>query len=429
MDVYTKFRSELHNGVTEYPLLQKELIYRSRHSKIYLITLIPKSNTSLEYKIIMKTQKKRFRQNIQHSFRIGHFIINRLKSPFYCLTYDNVSDSRKEYLLLEYIKGITLREYLRQKKSSTDENDFFEFICIFIKIIDSLNIVQQKYFFTHYDLHLSNIILCDDENKDEYSYLCSYALDTSIYHMNHQKAYLRPVLIDFEYSTAKRVFNTRIHPDYGYIGIFFSGIDIIRLLFCIKRETMTLITKEDSFYSRIHKLVNNILTNCYNINSPESFTVEQLKRHSQLYYYMLHTSHIFKSPLPIMEYIVTLYENNLQLKLTQSHTNRHRIQYDDLVSYDNLLTDIQTNNIYLPSVFSSRETHVLFLRKYKAKFKQLFKRRYNIFKSNDILLYHKFVEIYRAIETISQFVNRNLRFHKNQNVNDIYDLTTSPLAR
>jgi len=429
MDVYTKFRSELHNGVTDYPLLQKELIYRSRHSKIYLITLIPKSNTSLEYKIIMKTQKKRFRQNIQHSFRIGHFIINRLKSPFYCLTYDNVSDSRKEYLLLEYIKGITLREYLRQKKSSTDENDFFEFICIFIKIIDSLNIVQQKYFFTHYDLHLSNIILCDDENKDKYSYLCSYALDTSIYHMSHQKAYLRPVLIDFEYSTAKRVFNTRINPDYGYIGIFFSGIDIIRLLFCIKRETMTLVTKEYSFYSRIHKLVNNILTNCYNINSPESFTVEQLKRHSQLYYYMLHTSHIFKSPLPIMEYIVTLYENNLQLKLTQSDTNRHRIQYDDLVSYDNLLTDIQTNNIYLPSVFSSRETHVLFLRKYKAKFKQLFKRRYNIFKSNDIMLYHKFVEIYRAIETISQFVNRNLTFHKNQNVNDIYDLTTSPFAR
>ena len=40
-----------------------------------------------------------------------------------------------------------------------------------------------------------------------------------------------------------------------------------------------------------------------------------------------------------------------------------------------------------------------------------------------------YVEIYRAIETISQFVNRNLTFHKNQNVNDIYDLTTSPLAR
>ena len=38
-------------------------------------------------------------------------------------------------------------------------------------------------------------------------------------------------------------------------------------------------------------------------------------------------------------------------------------------------------------------------------------------------------KIYRAIETISQFVNRNLTFHKNQNVNDIYDLTTSPLAR
>ena len=64
MDVYTKFRSELHNGVTEYPLLQKELIYRNRHSKIYIITLIPTSNTSLEYKIIMLQALNRVDSNV-----------------------------------------------------------------------------------------------------------------------------------------------------------------------------------------------------------------------------------------------------------------------------------------------------------------------------------------------------------------------------
>ena len=266
-------------------------------------------------------------------------------------------------------------------------------------------------------------------NKDDDYYLCSYDLDKFIYNTKDQESYLRPVLIDFEYSTASRVSNSRIHPEYGYIGVFFSGVDPLRLLFCIKRETMTVINKEDSFYSRIHKLVNKILTNCYNIDSPESFTVEQLRRHSQLYYYMLHTSHIFNSPLPIMKYIVTLYENDLRLKRIQSHGVRHPIRNDDLVTYDKLIKEIQMNNIYIPSVFSSRETHVLFLRKYKAKFKQLFKKRYSIFQCNDILLYHKFVEIHRAIETISQFVKRNLIFHKNQNVNDIYDLTTSPLAR
>ena len=155
---------------------------------------------------------------------------------------------------------------------------------------------------------------------------------------------------------------------------------------------MTVRNNEDSLYTRIHKLVNNIFTNCYNIESPESFTVEQLRRHSQLYYYMLHTSHIFKSPLHIIEFVVTLYENDLRLKRIQSHNVRRPIQNDDLVTYDNLIEEIQTNNIYIPSVFSSREAHVLFLRKYKAKFKQLFKKRYSIFQSNDILLYHKFVE-------------------------------------
>ena len=345
MNVYRNFRSEFHKGITEFPNVQKQLLFKNRHTKIYLITLIPKSSSSLEYNIIMKSQKKKFRHNIQHSFKIGHFIINKLYSSFFCLTYDNLSDNKKDHLLLEYIRGPTLRDYLRSKKSSNDKQDFYEFICIFLQILNSLNIFQEKYYFTHYDLHLSNIILTNDEKDDNESLpLCSYSLYDSIYIIkNNLNSYLRPVLIDFEYSTARKYgscsayFNRKqLYPEYGYIGVFFSGIDILRLVFCLKRETMKV--RNSFFYSRIHTLVNNILTNCYNIDSPELFTVEQLNRHSKLYYYMIHTSNVFTSPLPIMKYIVDLYQNDLKLKrIQESHNVRHlEFNMDDVLKFINL---------------------------------------------------------------------------------------------
>ena len=445
MNVYTNFRSEFHKEITEFPNIQKKLLHKNRHSKVYLITLIPKSSSSLKYNIIIKSQKKKFRrQNIQYSFKIGHFIINKLNSPFFCLTYDNIADNKENHLLLEYIKGPTLRDYLRSKKFSNDNKDFYEFLCIFLQILDSLNIFQQKYFFTHYDLHLSNIILTnctnirnDDNDNNCYHYLCSYALNNSIYIIKDtSKSYLKPVLIDFEYSTARRYAscsafsNTNIFPEYGYIGVFFSGVDVLRLLFCIKRETMSLLNTEHSFYSRIQNLVNNILKNCYDIDFPELFTVEQLKRHSKFYYYMLHTSKIFTSPLPIMKYIVDLYENDLKLKRIQElHNVRHlEFNMDDVLKFINLKKEIQSDTIYIPSVFSSRETHLLFLRKYRTECKELFKKRYSIFQStDDVLFYHKFVELLRATESISQFVSKDLHLRKNELVNDIYCLTGSPL--
>ena len=99
MNVYTNFRSEFHKYITEFHNIQKKLLQKNRHSNIYLITLIPKSSCSLKYNIIMKSQKKKFRrQNIQYSFKIGHFIINKLNSPFFCLTYDNIADNKRPSL-------------------------------------------------------------------------------------------------------------------------------------------------------------------------------------------------------------------------------------------------------------------------------------------------------------------------------------------
>ena len=390
MDIYTNFRTEFHNEVTEYPRIQKKLLYRSRHSNIYLISLKPKKEPGLNYKIIMKAQNKKFKQNTQHSFKIGHIIINKIKSSSFCLTYDNISDRRKEYLLIEYIEGITLCDYLRDKKLSKSENDYYEFVCILLKILDVLNIVQEKYYFTHYDLHLSNVILRqtvdDEDNEDDNRYLCSYTVHESIYIKKKEKTntYLSPVFIDFEYSTAKRCsssyspcFNSKVFPQFGYIGVFCSGIDLLRLLFCLKRETMTSSVKKNTLYYRINNLINNIFTDCYNIHNPDLFTTEQLRLHGQLYYYMLHTSHIFKTPLPIMRYIVNRYKSELGLQMQrqgrrrrQQHRLHQQLQQErqsnmKIEEYKNIIKEIHKNNIYIPSLFSSREAHLLFLRQYK----------------------------------------------------------------
>jgi len=131
-----------------------------------------------------------------------------------------------------------------------------------------------------------------------------------------------------------------------------------------------------------------------------------------------------------MKYIVDLYENDLKLKRIQElHNVRHlEFNMDDVLKFINLKKEIQSDTIYIPSVFSSRETHLLFLRKYRTECKELFKKRYSIFQStDDVLFYHKFVELLRATESISQFVSKDLHLRKNELVNDIYCLTGSPL--
>ena len=135
-----------------------------------------------------------------------------------------------------------MNDYLRNKKSSKDDKDYLEFICILIRILDVLNYAQEKCFFTHFDLHLSNIILRKSDSFN--NYLCSYHIDYSVFLSTSEFNKMVPIFIDFEYSTAIRssiiCSNKKTFPQFGYIGIFLSGVDVLRLLFCLKRETQTM---------------------------------------------------------------------------------------------------------------------------------------------------------------------------------------------
>jgi hypothetical protein len=126
--------------------------------------------------------------------------------------------NRKKFLICEYVSKISFFDYL---KDSIDKNliNFEKFIYIFCQLLLALEIAQQKYGFCHYDLHLSNIMMKELNEKITYrvNFNCDeYEFITDIV----------PVIIDFGESRILYK-NKLIHTDSE------SGLSIPKLKFMI----------------------------------------------------------------------------------------------------------------------------------------------------------------------------------------------------
>jgi len=190
---YTLFRS-----FSDTPS-RKELLDRFFRNQL---TLIGQSDTSRTYKTFFRhglyemlikeikldyfEQKEKKDELISlaidsyiHEYIVGVTTINELRRiiPTFCFTYlfiseDNSSSSTTTtmttQLMIEYIKGITFSQYLKNMvmKPITEE-DQWEFLTIYIQLMLSLNVAQEQYLWTHYDLHGNNVLIQElDQPKD-----------------------------------------------------------------------------------------------------------------------------------------------------------------------------------------------------------------------------------------------------------------------
>lgn len=82
---------------------------------------------------------------------LGYYEVENFKLPW----ERRATSPTNHYLILEYIKGITLKQYL--ERSSIQEG-----LEILITLIDIIINIQSQIDFTHYDLHLGNILITDN---------------------------------------------------------------------------------------------------------------------------------------------------------------------------------------------------------------------------------------------------------------------------
>lgn len=82
--------------------------------------------------------------------------INKLNNdlPFFAQTIDLIYHEGCKYLIVEYIKGMTLEDFLREEKIDTPQ-----FYTLILFILCVLKTAQERIGFNHNDLHLRNIIV------------------------------------------------------------------------------------------------------------------------------------------------------------------------------------------------------------------------------------------------------------------------------
>lgn len=164
--------------------IEKVLSQSSKNGKIYIINI----KSSIKQKLLLKAPLNMDSDNMSYEYYVGK-ILNELRIqniPCFTLTYGrfaiNLSNSdilstfdnkSVSHVIYEYIrndnKTITLYDYISTLKESINIKEIqTNLINILMMLLISLYMGQTKFNFTHYDLHLNNILLYKLDNITEY---------------------------------------------------------------------------------------------------------------------------------------------------------------------------------------------------------------------------------------------------------------------
>jgi len=197
-------------------------VYKNNSQIIYencTRTVCVKKSTLLNYQISIKKSKTKENENT-HEIFVGIKCINKLLKyiPNFSYMfgyYDETNTEEKASVIMEYIEGKTLCEWIKT------EFNMKEFLFILIQICLALELAQKFYGFVHWDLAPWNIII---HRTREYKTI-DYMLNTrDIFKI---KTNIIPVIIDYGKS---HVIYKNYH--YGYIHMYKTSTiqDVISLL-------------------------------------------------------------------------------------------------------------------------------------------------------------------------------------------------------
>jgi len=288
--------------ITKYIQNIKTLI-PTQKSNLYLFNLKYKK----EYKFLLKTTKY-INEDLLHEGIVGLYALNELNKliPNFCPVFailipnfenefkflpenkfskDEYEDKEKgdTFLVYQYIESsISFRDFVKD----CSINDLLPYI---LQIVFALKIANEKIKFSHYDLHIGNIIL---HNVEKYkNFYIKYS--DSIFIQCNKVA----VIIDYELSYFKYGDENLGNLNFSHIGILQNKdnlkIDIYRFLMSIIWDM--------KFHGNKNYLLLAPLIYFFNIKE----NIDYILEHQNDFYYLLSPSH--KNEFNINDFIDFLF--------------------------------------------------------------------------------------------------------------------------
>lgn len=426
-------------------------LYSSTNCELYEIELN-------KNKYIMKRSKKK-KNILDHCYIIAYFCINKLirnhKNLNFQYTYKYFKEKNKNRrnFLLEYNNNaITLNNYINLiKYHEIDRINYRNFLSIFYQIISSILVAQENFYFSHFDLHLSNILLqkCNENSKYNYKFRTFY---------NEVKSYeYKCIIIDYDFAfalnneTQKFIYNEEERNSklkrYGYIGIFAPSIDVLKLIFSLLKATWKFKEEDNNLVGFKIKTFCLFILNKFYLIDVELIDNNSLCVHEEMFFCMFSSKTIYKSVLELIEFISKkekdIFDIFFQTDTTffpimkfrpVSHSDfkyflKKHIRYLNL-NLDYLLEDggsgnpgFDNNKILLlenlPLLISNYDYISLFLRKnyfFVHIYNTLLLKSYRsiiffdnlISENNSIYIYfHSLNMIYISLHTMKSYLSRN----------------------
>lgn len=300
-------------------------------------------------KIVVKKVSPKSKLLSNNSFCMGRFVTNKVKSRIqnFRYVYGYEIYRNQQVLYLEYIRGRTLKDFLHTNMYNSDKNKVKLFHNFLLQILLSLEYIQDKYRFTHYDLHIENIMISPCEHLEPFVFKLSYKT-VKLKNIGYVVYF-----IDYDFSTAS-LLKTPSHLKkiikYGFTGIFLSGTDILRLFFSIKKKVESC---DDYFGLAVKNFINYVFQYYFQIDfDPGDST--SIILHEKMYYCMINQKQIFYTPLSLFYF---LYDNQSNLNIDKKNF---------LSKMKNDFTVNET--IYIPRLTSSKDAIEIFIRKYHNNF-------------------------------------------------------------
>ena len=240
--------------------------------------------------------QKIFNYNSNEYF-LALYGINSLREYIPSFSYTFFQKDKNE-LWIEYQDAITIQKYIEKYEKMENINKEYEAECylsIFFQIVCSLEFAQEKLLFTHYDLHLENIMI---KNKKK---ILSFPIYDEIYFFENETYPIS--IIDFEHSSIRykdKIINSVQNHlfSYGYLSIFFSSVDILRYILCFQYKFFHYSSQKSHFIHSIFEFHNLILTEfygfCFEKNNED--IKHALNYHSTYFFNLIFSKKIYKTP-------------------------------------------------------------------------------------------------------------------------------------
>lgn len=276
--------------------------FLSSNTKRVVKQILEKTKFNIVKKILKKNDPDC--ESLRNEYFVGIYGLNfiRLSCANFGFYYYLKDEKDKISVYQEYISGISFSNFMKKlsKKTFSYAPGLGEtFLSCFLQNIVALEYAQSTLQFTHFDLHLENIMLRNNETKQsvEIPYFDKYVV--------FDKPEFISTIIDFGFSTVRKSeteifsnFNTGF-PEYGYYPFFLSGVDNFRVISTFYINT---INRNNEFEGKINVFARFILEKFYNVNVTEF--VNNLKLFSKYYANITFFSQAYKTPNQLFNFLL-----------------------------------------------------------------------------------------------------------------------------